>query len=168
MPELPEVETTVRSLHKKVLGRTFVNCWIGAPKIIKKPKDIGQFQKDIKNKKIQKLWRRGKNILIQVSGGKTLLIHQKISGHLLFGKWKKKQNSWQAPVGPLADRVNDFIRIIFIFKDGQMLALSDLRKFAKIELWDTEKLLNSSSFKKLGPEPLEKDFTLPKFKQALE
>ena len=48
-----------------------------------------------------------------------------------------------------------------------MLALSDLRKFAKIELWNKEELLESSDFKKLGPEPLEKDFTLEKFKCVL-
>ncbi|OGZ91688.1 MAG: hypothetical protein A2510_02065 [Candidatus Staskawiczbacteria bacterium RIFOXYD12_FULL_37_10] len=48
-----------------------------------------------------------------------------------------------------------------------MLALSDLRKFAKVELQKTDELLNSKEFKNLGPEPLEKDFTFKKFKSCL-
>jgi len=167
MPELPEVETTVRGLRQKVLGRTFINFWTDSPKIIKKPSSLKKFKKEIKCKKIKKIERRGKNILFHLSGNKTLLIHQKISGHLLFGKWKKKGDSWQAPPGPLADKINSFIRVIFVFKNKQMMALSDLRKFAKVVLWDTIKLLESDSFRKLGQEPLERSFTFKKFKQAL-
>ena len=48
-----------------------------------------------------------------------------------------------------------------------MMALSDARKFAKVELWETEELLNSGDFKKIGPEPLDKEFTFEKFKEAL-
>ena len=49
-----------------------------------------------------------------------------------------------------------------------MLALSDLRKFAKVELWDKEELMHSDYFKALGPEPLEKSFTLANFKKAIK
>jgi len=49
-----------------------------------------------------------------------------------------------------------------------MLALSDLRKFAKAELWKTEELKNSEEIKNLGPEPLSKDFTFEKFKEVLK
>jgi len=168
MPELPEVETTVRGLRKKVLKRTFVDVWTDFSKMIKKPKSFNLFKKEIKGRKIEKVWRRGKNILFDLSGDKTLLIHQKLSGHLLFGKWKKQNNNWQAPSGSLSDRVNSFIHLLFVFKDGQMLALSDLRKFAKVELWNSAQFLKSEQFKKLGPEPLKKDFTFKKFKQVLQ
>ena len=46
-----------------------------------------------------------------------------------------------------------------------MLALSDARKFAKVELWKTDEL--KKEFEKLGPEPLGKDFTFEKFKNVL-
>jgi len=49
-----------------------------------------------------------------------------------------------------------------------MLALSDLRKFARIELRDKKELFDSKEFKSLGPEPLEKSFTFEKFKNALK
>jgi formamidopyrimidine-DNA glycosylase len=47
------------------------------------------------------------------------------------------------------------------------MALSDARKFAKVELQKTDELLNSKEFKNLGPEPLEKSFTFDKFKEIL-
>ena len=49
-----------------------------------------------------------------------------------------------------------------------MIALSDARKFAKIELWKTEELLNSKEFKNLGPEPLEKILLLKNLKKFLK
>ena len=48
------------------------------------------------------------------------------------------------------------------------MALSDARKFAKVELWKTDELLNSKEFKNLGPEPLEKSFTFEKFKEVFK
>ncbi len=169
MPELPEVETTVRCLSAKVLNGTFVDVWSDWKKTIKKPKDFLQFEKDIKNKKIRKVWRRAKNVIFDLSNGYSLLIHQKMTGHLLIGKWIFKNNKWiPKKEGPLNDPYNRFLHLIFFFKDGSMMALSDARKFAKVELWKTNELLNSAEFKKLGPEPLEKSFTFEKFKKTLE
>jgi len=125
MPELPEVETTVRDLNKKVLGRTFVDIWTDFPKMIKLPKNLEQFKKEIKGKKIEKIWRRGKNIIFELSETRSLLIHQKLTGHLLLGKWQKKGNEWRATEkGPLAeDPMNRFLHLIFWLDNDQMLAL---------------------------------------------
>lgn len=169
MPELPEVETIVRELKKKVLGRTFLNIWTDSPKIIKRPKRLELFKKEIKNEKIKNIWRRGKNIIFNLSGGGNLLIHQKLTGHLLLGKWKKEGKKWKSKLsGPTKDDpVNKFLHLIFWLDNGQMLALSDLRKFAKVELWEKGELGKSPDFKKLGPEPLKKDFTFNQFKSIL-
>jgi len=176
VPELPEVETTVRALQIKVLGRTFIDVWTDFLKIIrlrqafdgqvKKPNGFEQFKKEIKGRKVQKIWRRGKNILFNISGNKILLIHQKLTGHLLFGKWQKVNNKWRASKGPLSEKINTYIHLLFVFDNGQMLALSDLRKFAKAELWNSKDLKKELNL--LGPEPLEKNFTFEKFKQALK
>lgn len=170
MPELPEVETIVRDLQKTqppILGAGFVDVWSDWPKMIKAPKNFEQFKREIKGKKIKKIWRRGKNILLDLSGDKTLLIHQKLTGHLLLGKWEKKNGQWQAKIpGPLLeDPMNRFLHLIFWLDNSQMLALSDLRKFAKVELLDKERLRKELS--SLGPEPLDKDFTFQKFKEVL-
>lgn len=167
MPELPEVETTVRDLRKKVLGRTFVGVWTDFKKMIKKPGDFKQFKKEIEGKKIRNIRRRGKNILIDLSDNKTLLIHQRLTGHLLLGKWKEGKKGWESEIkGPLSDDpMNKFLHLIFFLDSGEMLALSDLRKFAKIELLSQPELKKELS--SLGPEPLGKDFTFEKFKECL-
>ena len=170
MPELPEVETIVRDLNKtgahKLLCARFINVWTNFPKTIKEPESFEQFKNKIKGKEIQKIWRRGKNIIFSLSESYFLLIHQKLTGHLLFGRWEFREGEWVAPAGPLAEKVNSYIHLLFTLDSGQMLALSDLRKFAKVKLLDNEKLKKEISF--LGPEPLEKDFTFEKFRRSLE
>lgn len=64
MPELPEVETTIRDLNKKVLKRTFVDIWTDTKKLIKKPASFEEFKKELKGKKIQKIWRREKILFL--------------------------------------------------------------------------------------------------------
>ncbi len=169
MPELPEVETTIRGLNSKVLKKTFIDVWSDWEKTIKKPKDFKVFKKEIKGKKIIKIWRRAKNIIFDLSEGHSLLVHQKMTGHLMVGEWKQINSKWQpTKKGPLEEKINTFLHVVFFLKGGKMLALSDVRKFAKIELWQTKDLLNSKDFNKLGPEPLEKGFTLQKFKEILK
>ncbi len=101
MPELPEVETIVRDLRKNrahIICARFVDVWTDFPKMIKLPRDFEQFKKEIKNKKIKKIWRRGKNILFDLSENKTLLVHQKLTGHLLVGVWNLESGIWRSKI----------------------------------------------------------------------
>jgi len=166
MPELPEVETTVRGLRKKVLKRTFVDVWTNTSKIIKKPKTFVVFKKQIIGERINDVGRRGKNIIFYLSNKKVLLVHQKMTGHFLFGKWKKKLKEWRALKGDLSDKENSYIRLLFTLDNHKMLALSDLRKFAKVELW-SEQEFKHSALKELGPEPLDKEFTFVEFTKRI-
>ncbi len=170
MPELPEVESTVRGLKKNILGHRILDVWTDNEKMIKRPRTFKDFKKELRGVVIENVRRRGKNILIDLSGKRTLLIHQKLTGHLLVGRWKLKKGKWISKVsGPLFDDLkNDYIHLIIFLDENKDLALSDLRKFAKIELWNRKDLESSEGFSKLGPEPLEKGFTFNKFKQALK
>lgn len=166
MPELPEVEVIVKGLKKKVLNRTFFDVWTDAPKIFKKPKTFSDFKKTIKGKKIKNVWRRGKNIIFDLSSGFSLLIHQKLTGHLLVGRWQMRKGKWKSLIkGPLEEKINLYIHAIFWFDGGLMMALSDLRKFAKVELWQRDDLVKE--LEKIGPEPLDKNFNYEKFKNIL-
>ena len=169
MPELPEVETIVRDLKKKILNLKIKDVWTDSEKMIKKPKQFNYFKKELKGRTIKGARRRGKNILIDISGDKVLLIHQKISGHLLYGKWRKEKQKWISEIqGSLInDYWNSFLHFIIFFNNNKQLALSDLRKFSKIELWDKEKLEKSEYLQFLGAEPLERSFTFKKFKESL-
>ena len=62
MPELPEVETIVKDLQIKVLGRTFIDVWTDFPKTIKKPKNFNQFRQTIINKKFARFGAEGKTL----------------------------------------------------------------------------------------------------------
>ena len=180
MPELPEIETTVRNLNKNqtgILNIPIINVWTDFPKIVKKIssrqrhkekiKIFEQFKKEIKNKKIKKIWRRGKNIIFELSSDYFMLVHQKMTGHFLVGIWNLKGKTWKPKTpGPLSEKVNDYIHLLFIFANGKMLALSDLRKFAKVELLTKEELEKELNL--LGPEPLNKYFTFEKFKKCLK
>jgi formamidopyrimidine-DNA glycosylase len=172
MPELPEVQTTIRDLKRAqppILGTGFFDLWTDWKKIVKKPKNFDDFKKDLLGKKILDIKRRGKNILFFLSQNKVLLIHQKLTGHLLYGKWEIKKGRPESKIkGPISeDPMNRFLHLIFFLNNGWQLAISDLRKFAKVELWDKDELENSKEFKNLGPEPLEEDFTFEKFKERL-
>ena len=169
MPELPEVQTTVKGLNSKVLNRTFVDVWSDWKKMVKKPKDFEVFKKELKGKKILKVWRRAKNVIFELSGGYSLLIHQKMTGHLMVGEWKLEGQKWKpVKAGPLEEKINTFLHLVLFLDNKKMIALSDVRKFAKVELWKTNELINSAEFKNIGPEPLEKDFTFKKFKDLFK
>ncbi len=169
MPELPEVETTVKGLNKKVLSRAFVDVWSDWKKMVKRPRDFELFKKQLKGKKIKRIWRRAKNVIFELSDGYSLLVHMKMTGHLMVGQWRMVGKKWQ-PVkkGPMEEKINMYLHFIWFLDDGQMIALSDLRKFAKVELWKTDEFLNAKEFKSWGPEPLEKSFIFSKLKEALK
>lgn len=142
MPELPEVETIVSDLRKVLSGLKIRDVW----------SDVASFKKikeKIVGRKILGIERRAKNILINLSGKSTLLIHLKLTGHLLYGISKDR-----------------FVHLILFLSNGKQLALSDLRKFAKVAVLPTEKI--SEELKKLGPEPLEPFFNFRKFQEILK
>ena len=179
MPELPEVQTVVSDLNKKVVGRKITGVWLDWPKMIKDTLDqsrtkiahkhLAVFEKYLKGKKIIKVRRRGKNILIYLSGNLLILIHQKMTGHMLVGKWKiqgKKVIPLEPPAA-VSDPYNRFIHLVFYLDNGKMLALSDLRKFAKVILGGVEEIENLPELKNLGPDALEPKFTYSDFKKII-
>ncbi len=93
----------------------------------------------------------------------------KMTGHLLYGKFHFNGKNWLPPKdGPLADPFNRFIHVAFSLSNGNTLVLSDARKFAKIFVFDTDKSDKIADLAKLGPEPLEKDFTYKVFKNGCQ
>lgn len=170
MPELPEVETTIRDLLKaepKILGSSILNVWTDWKKMIKKPSNFSKFKEQIIRRKILDIKRRGKNILFFLDKEMILLIHQKLTGHLLYGKWRLRNKKWESEIeGPIKeDPQNRFLHFILFLSNGWQIALSDLRKFAKIELLTKEEL--EKELKDLGPEPLDPSFSFETFKKVL-
>jgi len=167
MPELPEVQTIVDDLNKKIIGRKIVGLWFDAPKLIKKPKAKG-LEKQIKGLKIVKVERRGKNILIHLTDAYVILIHQKMTGHLLVGRWSPPAGGEKNKVkslikGVMEEKVNNYIHVIFYLDNDMQLALSDLRKFAKIVFGSEEEIKSLPELEKLGIDALDENLTFKKF-----
>ncbi len=148
MPELPEVETTVSMLKSKTLGKVFFSIWAedGNEKRLK----------EAKNKKIKEIKRFGKSIIFFLEGNVFLFVHLRMTGHFLFGKWEKKFFSggvtWVSREKVMKERKNGFLRYIFFLDDGNQIALSDQRKFAKVKVISKEEM--EKHIARLGPDPL--------------
>jgi len=183
MPELPEVQTVVSDLNKKIKGDIITGFWSDWPKAIKNA-TLEKFKKIIIGRKILGARRLGKNMFIDLSGGKTLYIHLKMTGHLLV----KSRANFQFPISNFqsnsndkiskskkhdyfSDRVNQYIHHSWKLKDKngkiKKLEFSDVRKFAKIVLDDTEKINNLKEIKALGVDAMSPQFTLKKFEEIL-
>ncbi|MDD5760486.1 MAG: DNA-formamidopyrimidine glycosylase [Candidatus Pacebacteria bacterium] len=154
MPELPEVETIVRQLNKKVKSLKITKVWFDYPKLLKGEINQQNFKEIVEGKTILKVAREGKNIIFHLSGGWSLIIHLKLTGRILVGN-----DDFIAE--------DPYVHFKMELSDGIYLALSDLRKFAKIILEKTEKIKTLEEIKKLGLEPLAKDFTFEAFDEAL-
>jgi formamidopyrimidine-DNA glycosylase len=160
MPELPEVQTTVNGLNKVLKNHTITGVWSDyylrtlhkRTDNIKNEKFFLHFKKEILDTKFLKSERRGKNVLMHLSGNKTVLIHMKMTGHLLYGKYTHGKSGWKSDDKNLKDPFNQFIHFIINFDNGTSLAFSDMRKFAKVTLVETSKLQGLPEIAQLGPE----------------
>jgi len=78
-----------------------------------------KFQKEIKKAKIINIYRKGKVICLELENNKTILVHPKMTGHFLIGKWVRKKNNWKPLIsGALNDPMNRFIHLIFWLGGG--------------------------------------------------
>jgi formamidopyrimidine-DNA glycosylase len=167
MPELPEVQTTVSGLHKVLPSLIIKDVWTDWPKMFRGD-SLAKFKKEAAGKKVLSVKRRGKHILINLSSDTTIIIHMKMTGHLLYGKWKMENKKWVPnQSGPLNDPFNRFVHVVFSLSNGKHLAFSDTRKFGKVVLAKTSKLEHSPHLAHLGPEPLDKTFDYETFAARL-
>ena len=79
MPELPEVQTIISDLNKKIVGNTITDFWSDWGKTIK-DMSVKKFKDETRGKKILKVRRIGKNIFIDLSNKKTIYIQGKDNG----------------------------------------------------------------------------------------
>ncbi|MEI6057652.1 MAG: DNA-formamidopyrimidine glycosylase family protein [bacterium] len=196
MPELPEVQTTVDGLSSRIIGLTITDVWTDynsafhtGKDSIKDPAFFAIFKKKIIGASVTRITRHAKNILIHLSTGDTVLIHMKMTGHILFGRYvfdKKSEavekDVWSpAPDERVAfhDPFNRFIHFVIIFSTNgfvgkdPVLVLSDMRKFAKVtlvpasEISKNEDAHTSAHLASIGPDALDPTLTFALFKERL-
>jgi formamidopyrimidine-DNA glycosylase len=154
MPELPEVHTTVEGLKKVIVGKTikevwsdfYVNATYGNRANIKNKKYFENLRKIVKGAKIKSLERRGKNILINLNNRYTIVVHMKMTGNLMYGRYSN----------------NKFIHLIFTLNNNKYLVLADMRKFASVTISKTDELHLHQTVGKLGVDPFDLKFNAQK------
>ncbi len=187
MPELPEVQTIINDLNKKVVGEQIVGFWSDWKKNVR-PSFV-KFKKETIGAKITGARRIGKHIIIDLDNNNSILIHLKMSGHLLYKKFiddslqlterrsfsEAKTSSLRAKAKQSSvienyfkEKVNRYIHHIFSFESSSTLEFSDLRKFGWLGVVKTDEVEIVKEIKKLGVDALDKNFTLKSFKEILE
>lgn len=143
MPELPEVETVARKIEPDLIGRIIVSADVYWARTLATP-IVKKFKQEIVGKEIKSVSRRAKYLILNLENY-NLLIHLKMSGDLIVRKGKIKPEKHDRLVLNLKAKTGELSQLVF----------NDTRKFGRV--WFTnqpEKILG-----KLGPEPLENNFT---------
>lgn len=136
MPELPEVETTVRGLARVLKGRRLVRVEPKRADLRRAiPQDLGQ---RLTGARVTALGRRAKYGLIETDRGDTLVFHLGMSG-----RWR---------IDP--DEIGKHDHLLIETDEGRLLALNDARRFGSLDLIASDALADWPGFAGLGPEPL--------------
>lgn len=137
MPELPEVQTIINDLKKKIIGRKIIDIrtitksiWRNGPPP----------QRKIVGAKVSNIERKGKYILIRLSCGRTLVTHLKMTGrYTIESKGKIK---------------NKHTHCVFVFDEFE-LHFSDVRRFGFLDLIGISDINSTKYLIKIGPDPFE-------------
>lgn len=140
MPELPEVETVVRTLEKQIKDCQIKDVHIFYDKILKDPK---HFKEMVVGQHFRFFMRRGKYLLFTLDRN-TLVVHLRMEGKFYVQEPQAK--------------INKHIHICFSLDNGMELRYMDTRKFGRMEIVELHPDLEH--FHDLGPEPFAKEFNV--------
>lgn len=140
MPELPEVETTVRGLARHLEGERIARVEVRRPDLRRPfPPDLVQ---TLTGARITGLGRRAKYGLIATDRERTLVFHLGMSG-----RWR---------IEP--DAIGKHDHLVLTTESGGAFALNDPRRFGSVDLVATDALETWGPFAGMGPEPLDDHF----------
>jgi formamidopyrimidine-DNA glycosylase len=146
MPELPEVESLRRILTRSAVGRTIVGARIG--KLPLRRRVVPDFGAMIAGRTIERISRRAKYLLIELTGDSIILAHLGMSGSITHrhGGFDARQ----------FDAKHDHLE--FALDDATRLVYNDPRRFGMVRLISRADLGVIAELKGIGPEPLGPDF----------
>ena len=139
MPELPEVETVVRTLEHQIADAEIMDVNVYWPRIIEG--DVKAFKKSLLHQHFRRFERRGKYLVFRMDS-LTLVVHLRMEGKFYI-----------LPKEAVRDK---HTHVVFKLGDGRELRYHDTRKFGRMCILPKDQ--DMSSFKDLGPEPLSDAF----------
>ncbi|MBO0779092.1 MAG: DNA-formamidopyrimidine glycosylase, partial [Ktedonobacteraceae bacterium] len=169
-----------RQLRATIVGATICDVSIFWEGIIGHP-DANTFRAEIAGRRIESIRRRGKYLLIDITGNQLLTIHRRMTGNFLLlapgwqidcslresdpVAWKTKGPSFFTTSESSYSHELRYCRVCFHLRDGRLLLFTDPRKFGRIELWVREQ--EQQALGGLGPEPLDEAFSTSALEEAL-
>src|SRR3954451_1857606 len=186
MPELPEVETVARDLRRILLppdtavGPVIVTERVHWPRTLRAG-DEAAFDAAVRGRRIEAVSRRGKQLVLELSGDAILTIHLKMTGQLF--------------VVPATTVEDPYVRFVLVLDDGREIRFRDIRKFGRVGIYGADvagagaasggattpgagvagggrtpaasPTAGADPFAAVGPEPLDPAFTLRAFRERL-
>jgi formamidopyrimidine-DNA glycosylase len=150
MPELPEVETVRRGLSPVMEGQIIARADVNRPDLRWPfPPDMAA---RLTGQKVERLRRRSKYILADLSSGESLLIHLGMSGRMLISGDPLGKFVHEHPAAEKHDHV------VLHMASGARVTFNDPRRFGAMDLLDTQDADAHKLLASIGPEPLGNDF----------
>lgn len=165
MPELPEVETVKRGLDKLIVGKKVLSVSHDWPKSF--PNVQSEVDEFLLGAIINRISRRGKALIIDLSTNYSLVIHLKMTGQLVY-VGAERFGAGHPNDSLISELPDSSTRVTFVFTDKSHLFFNDQRKFGYVKLVPTPHVLELDFFQRLGPEPLVDSFTSKEFAKRLQ
>jgi formamidopyrimidine-DNA glycosylase len=146
MPELPEVESLRRILSRSAVGRTIVSARIG--KLPLRRRVVPDFGAQITGRTIERISRRAKYLMFELSGDAIILAHLGMSGSITHRHSDFDAREFDAKHDHLEFALDDATRLVY----------NDPRRFGMVRLVARDELTVIAELKDIGPEPLSADF----------
>jgi formamidopyrimidine-DNA glycosylase len=153
MPELPEVETMVRDLSSRVVGRTIESIEAPFQGSVVWPA-FEEFERRVRQQRITGIARRGKFAIFSLASDDLLIVHRGMSGSLLLRH--------------ASEPMEAHVRLLFQLDDGRQLRFNDPRKFGKVYLMEPTGAERTLPWAHMGPEPLNGAFSAGHLQQSLQ
>ncbi len=175
MPELPEVQTIVNELNRKLKNRVVKSVAVNAPNMIAvgpavlSPKrrvesyQVIKFKELLQGQKILSVKRRAKLLIFDLSGPLSILVHLKMTGQFIFEdavqrkKTGGKYRMFNKLNAPLVELPSKHTHVIFTFVDGSRLYFNDIRKFGYMKVVHDDEIDQVRELKDYGFEPFDKN-----------
>jgi formamidopyrimidine-DNA glycosylase len=150
VPELPEVETIARGLHRAISGKTFGGAEVRLARVVvaKDPRPLGEA---LAGDRVTQVGRRGKFVVMSLASGRSLVVHLRMTGRLIV----------QGASG--AQALLPYANVVLAFTDGSRLTFADARTFGRMRLVEPEEAWAAD----FGLEPLSHDFSFERFSELL-
>lgn len=154
MPELPEVETIVRRLSRRLPGRTVVRAEVRRANVVRG--SARRLERAVRGATIAAVGRRGKFLVFRLSDGRVWWSHLRMSGQWRVDRPRRGgRTTARARESTTGDEA--YVRAVFELDDGSRLSFVDVRTLGEMEVVTAAEWARREA--SMGAEPLDSPFT---------